>query len=156
MQYTESKIIGIAGVISVVVTFVMWCCKSLVTHRFNGQEPNYSFLMSVYKKENAANLRTAMDSMWNQTIPTNDFVLVCDGPLTIELDTVIDEMIQAHGKYLNVVRLKENKDLGYALNVGIEHCKNALVARMDSDDISFPNRFEKQLSVFTSMPEISI
>ena len=52
----------------------------------------YSVLMSVYHKENAEYLRTAMDSIWNQTIPTDDFVLVCDGPLTVELDAVIEKM----------------------------------------------------------------
>ena len=52
----------------------------------------YSVLMSVYHKENAEYLRTAMDSIWNQTIPTDDFVLVCDGPLNEGLDAVIEKM----------------------------------------------------------------
>ena len=54
----------------------------------------YSVLMSVYAKEKAEYLRSAMNSMWEQTLPTNDFVLVCDGPLNDELDKVIDEMRQ--------------------------------------------------------------
>lgn len=53
---------------------------------------DYSVLMSVYKSEKAEYLRIAMNSMWNQTVPTNDFVLMCDGPLTDELDAVIEEM----------------------------------------------------------------
>ena len=52
----------------------------------------YSVLMSVYRKEKAEYLREAMNSIWNQTIPTDDFVLVCDGLLTQDLNTVIDEM----------------------------------------------------------------
>lgn len=101
----------------------------------------YSVLMSVYHKENAAYLRQAMDSMWNQTLPAEDFVLVCDGPLNAPLDAVIAEMKQLHPQ-LNVVRLKKNRGLGCALNEGFKHCKCELIARMDSDDIARPERCE--------------
>lgn len=116
----------------------------------------YSVLMSVYRKENAEYLRTAMDSIWNQTIPTDDFVLVCDGPLNEELDAVIEEMKSEHSDTLHVVRLEKNGGLGNALNEGIKHCKHELVARMDSDDISRPDRCERQLEVFQEHPEISV
>ena len=116
----------------------------------------YSVLMSVYHKENAEYLRTAMDSIWNQTIPTDDFVLVCDGPLTAELDSVIVEMEKKHPDTLHVVRLKTNGGLGNALNIGIKHCKHELVARMDSDDISRPDRCERQLKVFKEHPDVRI
>lgn len=116
---------------------------------------NYSVLMSVYYKEKAENLKIAMDSIWNQTIKTNDFILVCDGPLSKELDTVIEEMQSSHSE-LHVLRLEKNGGLGNALNSGIKLCKNELVARMDSDDISRKDRIEKQLCAFTLHPEISI
>lgn len=121
-----------------------------------GSDSNqYSVLMSVYHKENAEYLREAMDSIWQQTVPTNDFILVCDGPLNKELDAVIDDMKRAHDE-LHVVRLEKNGGLGNALNIGIKHCKNELVARMDSDDISRPDRCGKQLGVFQNNIEISI
>ena len=116
----------------------------------------YSVLMSVYHKENAEYLRTAMDSIWNQTITTDDFVLVSDGPLTVELDAVIEKMEKEHPDTLHVVRLEENGGLGNALNEGIKHCKHELVARMDSDDISRPDRCERQLKVFQEHPDISV
>ena len=116
----------------------------------------YSVLMSVYHKENAEYLRTAMDSIWNQTIPTDDFVLVCDGPLTVELDAVIEKMEKEYPDTLHVVQLEENGGLGNALNEGIKHCKHDLVARMDSDDISRPDRCERQLKVFQEHLEISV
>ena len=117
---------------------------------------NYSVLMSVYHKEKAKYLKTAMQSMFDQTVPTNDFVLVCDGPLTDELDSVIDEMYALHPNVLNIVKLPKNGGLGNALNEGLKFCKNELVARMDSDDISFPDRCERQLDLFDKMPELSI
>lgn len=116
----------------------------------------YSVLMSVYHKEKAEYLKTAMDSIWNQTVATDDFVLVCDGPLTPELDAVIAAMQQKHGEVLNVVRLEKNGGLGNALNIGLKHCKNELVARMDSDDISYPDRCERQLRVFADNPKVDI
>lgn len=112
--------------------------------------------MSVYKKEKAEYLKIAMNSMFEQTVPTNDFVLVCDGPLTEELDAVIDEMKAHYPDVLNVVRLSENMGLGNALNEGLKHCKNELVARMDSDDISLPNRCEKQIDFLEKNPDLSL
>lgn len=117
---------------------------------------NYSVLMSVYHKENPLFLKAAMDSIWNQTVKTDDFVLVCDGPLTDQLNKVIRQMQVEHKDELKVFRLDENKGLGIALNYGLKQCKNELVARMDSDDISFPDRCERQLNVFKHNKEISI
>lgn len=117
---------------------------------------NYSVLMAVYHKEEPEYLRQAIESIQVQTVPTNDFVLVCDGPLNPELDAVIATKKQEMGNTLNVVRLAKNCGLGNALNEGIKHCKNELVARMDSDDIAYPNRCEKQITVFDTHPEVSI
>ena len=117
--------------------------------------PDYSVLMSVYKNENPDFLKTAMDSMWNQSVPTDDFVLLCDGPLTPELDTVIRNMDQEHNA-LHVIRFPENHGLGYALQVGVRECKNELIARMDSDDISRQERCEKELRIFADHPELAI
>lgn len=116
----------------------------------------YSVLMSVYHKEKPEYLKQAIESIQAQTLSTNDFVLVCDGPLTVPLDSVIEAKQQEMGETLNVVRLAKNGGLGKALNEGIKHCKNELVARMDSDDISYPNRCEKQIIVFNMHPEVSI
>ena len=117
---------------------------------------NYSVLMSVYHKEKADYLRDAMDSIWNQTIPTDDFVLVCDGPLNEELEEVINYMLKDHLSVLKIIRLENNLGLGNALNEGLKHCKNELVARMDSDDIADYQRCEKQLQVFQNNTDIDL
>ena len=116
----------------------------------------YSVLMSVYHKEKPEYLKQAIESIQTQTISTNDFVLVCDGPLNEQLDGVIATKQQEMGDTLNVVRLAKNGGLGNALNEGIKYCKNELVARMDSDDIAYPNRCEKQIAVFNTHSEVSI
>ena len=112
--------------------------------------------MSVYYKEKPSFLNQAIESIQSQTLPTDDFVLVCDGPLNEELDAAIAVKQQEMGTSLNVIRLAKNGGLGNALNEGIRHCKNELVARMDSDDIAYPDRCEKQLAVFDTHPEVSI
>ena len=121
-----------------------------------GDYKGYSVLMSVYHKEKPEYLKQAIASIQAQTLPTDDFVLVCDGPLNDALDAVIAKKQQEMGKTLNVVRLAKNGGLGNALNEGIKHCKNELVARMDSDDIAYPDRCEKQIAVFYTHLEVSI
>lgn len=117
---------------------------------------NYSVLMSVYYKEHPDYLRQSMQSIYDQTVSTDDFVLVCDGPLTPELDAVISDMQQQFESHLHVCRLSKNGGLGKALNFGIGQCKNDLVARMDSDDVSRPDRCQRQLAIFQNHPEYSL
>lgn len=83
----------------------------------------YSVLMSVYHKEKPKYLKQAIESIQAQTLSTNDFVLVCDGLLNEQLDSVIATKQQEMGESLNVVRLAKNGGLGNALNEGIKHCK---------------------------------
>lgn len=108
----------------------------------------YSVLMSVYEKEKAAYFRESIESMLHQTAPADEFVIVCDGPLTKELDAVLKEMDERHPGLFQIVRLKENRGLGRALRQGVECCRHELIARMDSDDVSVLDRCEKQLRVF--------
>lgn len=115
---------------------------------------SYSVLMSVYYKESPEFLRTSMESIRIQTAPTNDFVVVCDGPLTSELDAVLREEQEKFESALHIHRLEKSGGLGNALNEGLKICRNELVTRMDSDDISRPDRCEKQLRVFEQNPAI--
>lgn len=116
----------------------------------------YSVLMAVYYREKTEHLRLAMQSMITQTVPPDEFVLVCDGPLTKELDAVIGEACRRSPELFQLVRLEKNMGLGVALNAGLQRCGNELVARMDSDDIAAPDRMEKQLAQMMKCPEISV
>lgn len=105
----------------------------------------YSVLMSVYAKENPAYLHDSMVSMRRQTLPFSDFVLVCDGPLTPELEKEIDWAGKAFKDRFQCVRLTENAGLGNALAAGISYCRCPVIARMDSDDLSRPDRCRLQM-----------
>lgn len=115
---------------------------------------DYSVLMSVYYKEQPQYLKDSIQSMIDQTVTSNDFVLVCDGKLSDELNEVIDLFNTEYQGEFNVIRLPENRGQGYALNVGLSHCKNSLIARMDSDDIAYPSRCELQLKCFNNDVDI--
>ena len=121
----------------------------------SGNFPVYSVLMSVYKNDRADFLRLAMESMFNQTVPPAEFVLMCDGPLTEDLNSIIGTMGAKHDN-LRVIRFEKNHGLGYALQVGVEECRYDLIARMDSDDISRPERCEKEIEYLVKHPEISV
>jgi glycosyltransferase involved in cell wall biosynthesis len=116
----------------------------------------YSVLMAVWYKERPEYLQQAIESLQAQTLPTRDFVLVCDGPLGEALEAVIEAKQQEMGPVLKVIRLEENGGLGKALKAGLKHCECNLVARMDSDDIAYPERCEKQVEVFNKYRDISI
>ena len=107
----------------------------------------FSVLMSVYNKEKANNLIDSLNSLINQTLMPTEIILVKDGPLTDELDSVISSFSKKY-KILRVISLKKNVGLGEALNEGLKYCKYEYVARMDSDDICMPDRFEKQILFF--------
>lgn len=116
----------------------------------------YSVLMSVYHKENPDFFIESIESMLRQTIEPDEIVIVKDGPLTPELDQIIDSYTyQDHGLF-TIVSLEKNLGLGLALNEGLKRCRNELVARMDTDDISLENRCELQLKEFDKKPELCI
>lgn len=117
---------------------------------------DYSVLMSVYYKEKPEHLRQSINSMIHQSVPTNDFVLICDGPLGAELNAVVDEMQQQYPAILHVFRLEKNMGLGSALNYGMQYCRNSLVARMDSDDIARSDRCKRQLEIFEQKPDVGM
>lgn len=115
----------------------------------------FSVLSSVYFKENPEYLRLSLDSIFNQSFNPNEVVLIKDGSLTSELDLIIDEY-QNKYQSLKVILLKENKGLAVALNEGLKYCSYELVARMDTDDIAHPNRFERQSNFMNENKHIDV
>ena len=115
----------------------------------------FSVLISVYCREKATHLNDALLSIWEQTLTPTEVVLVKDGPLTDELEQVINDFKNRYNA-IRIVALPQNVGLGAALNEGLKHCSYELVARMDSDDICKPIRFEKQVQYLMQHPQIAI
>lgn len=115
----------------------------------------YSVLMTAYAKDDPEFFSLALSSMAEQTYPPDEIVLVKDGPIPDALQQVIDKAVEA-GTPIVSVQLEKNKGLGLALNEGIKVVKNDLIARMDSDDYSLPERCEKQVKEFEKNPKLAI
>lgn len=115
----------------------------------------FSVLMSVYFKENPKYLEQALESIICQTLVPDEIILIEDGPLTKELYKII-ELKKDKFPNLKPYQLKKNVQLGMALAKGVTLCKNEIIARMDSDDISVKNRFEIQYNYMVKHPDIAV
>ncbi len=116
----------------------------------------FSVLMSVYSKERAEFLASSLESILEQTLIPNEIVLVKDGPLTESLDDLLNDFSRKYPHLFKIVNLPQNVGLGKALSKGLEVTTNDLVARMDSDDICYPNRFLEQITFMESHEDISV
>lgn len=120
-----------------------------------------SVLISVYKNEKPIVLQQALDSIWEkQTLKPNQIVIVEDGPLPKELEEVVSSfkllVSCAEQADMTIVKLPKNGGLTKALNEGLKYVTGDLIARMDSDDISEPHRFERQVAYLESHPDVDI
>ncbi len=115
----------------------------------------FSVLMSIYYKEVPSNFRESLDSIIAQSYKPSEIILVEDGPLTKDLYAVIEEY-KKELYNLITVPLEKNSGLGIALNKGLKHCHYNIIARMDTDDISMPNRFEEEIKYLDTHPDIDV
>ena len=115
----------------------------------------FSVLLSLYHKENFLALDQCFQSIWkDQTIQPDEIILVLDGKIGEELSQCVQKWQRIIGKSLRVIPLSQNVGLGKALNKGLEHCSIEWVFRMDTDDISKPDRFKKQIQFIKKNPEV--
>lgn len=116
-----------------------------------------SVLMSVYKSEKPAYLDRSLQSVWDdQTLKPDEIILVQDGPLDDELLQIIDKWQAKLREVLVLIRNEVNIGLTKSLNKGIRVAKGEYIARMDSDDISLPNRFVMQEEFLDENPSVYV
>lgn len=107
---------------------------------------DFSVLISLYKLEKPENLKLCLQSIHIQTLLPSEVIIVLDGPVGEPLKSIIEEWTARLN--IKVVSLRVNVGLGRALNHGMNFCTHELIARMDTDDICLPNRFELQIREF--------
>lgn len=116
-----------------------------------------SVLISVYKSEKPCYLDSSLESVIkNQTLKPNNVIIVEDGPLTTGLYDVISKWCNNPDVPITIIKNEVNMGLTKSLNRGLEYVNTDLVARMDSDDMASPNRFELQVKFFNENPNIDI
>ncbi len=113
----------------------------------------FSVLMCLWAGDNPGWFRAAFDSVLHQTMPPAEILLVVDGPVPEGLEKQL--RICEANPLCRVIRLPENRGHGIARQTALEHCRYALAALMDADDLSLPDRFETQLAAFAADPGLS-
>lgn len=117
----------------------------------------FSVITSVYHNDTPDFVRMALDSMLvHQTLKPSEVVLVRDGVVPDNLEALIAEYETMYHDIVHVIRLEKNGGLGKAMKLGVEVALNDIIARMDSDDICSPNRFELQLKYLELHPNVDI
>jgi glycosyltransferase involved in cell wall biosynthesis len=113
--------------------------------------------MPVYIKENPSFLKSALQSILDeQTIVPDEVIIVEDGPITPALEEILTDFQTRYTNRFKRYPLKKNVGMGIAMNYGLNQATFEWVARMDSDDIAIPNRFEQQLNFLKMNPQIDV
>ncbi len=107
-----------------------------------------SVVMSNYNTDESY-LRASIESILNQTYKNFEFIIVDD----CSTDNSVNVIESYTDKRIKLIKNKENMGLTKSLNIAIKSAKGEFIARMDADDISLPQRFEKQVEFLTHNPE---
>ena len=119
----------------------------------------FSVSMCVYGGDNPSYFDTALDSIIHQTVQPSEIVLTVDGPIPKTIEDVIEKyrcQLAQSAVDFRVIYLEKNMGHGEARRICFNHCQYDLIALMDADDLSVPDRFVKQLAVFEHHPDLSI
>lgn len=114
-------------------------------------EEKISVVMPTYNTD-VSILKTAVDSILNQTFRDFEFIIIDDGSTnnSVEyLNSIADQRVK-------LIRNDTNIGITKSLNIGLRAAKGKYIARMDSDDIAFPERFEKQYAFMESHPDVFV
>ncbi|MBQ7154077.1 MAG: glycosyltransferase [Synergistaceae bacterium] len=114
----------------------------------------YSVLMGLYHKDSPEFLRVAIDSMLNQTIPPEEYMIAVDGPIGKELQLVLNDYVKRYPEVFTIHYHPVNRGVGAILGEVLPLCRNEFIVRMDADDYSVPKRVEKELAVFAEHPNL--
>jgi glycosyltransferase involved in cell wall biosynthesis len=118
----------------------------------NSNFEKFSVLISIYRNADPQHFKEALDSLFKQLLLPQEIVVVCDGPITIQLNLVLYEFQKLSKEYellfFKVIYLEKNQGLGLALNEGLKFCTHNIVARFDADDICVVDRFFIQYNLF--------
>ena len=120
----------------------------------DGKEPVVSVIMSIYK-EPVDWIQKSIDSILHQTYGDFEFLIVDDNPGRRENELLLREYVQSDPR-VKAIRNDSNIGLTKSLNKAIGMARGFYIARMDADDVSYPERFRKQIEVFNQDRSIGI
>ena len=115
-----------------------------------------SVIFPVYWGDRAEYTKLALKSVIHQTFVPHEVIVLRDGPVTDEVDRELRALAEIYPTIIRELRLPENHGLGTALNIGIKEASHEIVARMDADDLSSRTRFERQMNVLVTDPDLAL
>lgn len=118
-------------------------------------EPEVTVGIPFYSATNARELKAAIDSILDQSHRPSEIHLIQDGPVSTEVRSLIEYYL-ALDERIRHIFIEKNMGLAHALNRSIMETTTPYYARMDSDDVSHRERFERQLEYLESHPEIDV
>ena len=114
-----------------------------------------SLLLPVWHRDRPEHLAEAFRStVVDQTRRPDHVVVVRDGPVSPALARTLAELADVSPVPVDVLELDRNVGLGPALDAGLAASSHEIVARMDADDVSLPDRFERQVAVIEAGADI--
>jgi glycosyltransferase involved in cell wall biosynthesis len=114
-----------------------------------------SVLLPIYINDNSNYFELSIESIFNQSFLPDEVVIVCDGPVSLEVSNFLKKL--SHNCIdVKILNIESNVGLGNALKIGLDNCSFDIVARMDADDISLPNRFEIQYNFLLNNLDIDV
>lgn len=116
--------------------------------------PKVSVIMGVYNITDKPVLEKSINSILNQTFTDFEFIICDDGSNDNTLDVVKD--VCQNDERVIFLKNEKNMGLAYVLNKCLKNAKGEYIARMDADDESALNRFEKQVEFLDSHPDYGV
>lgn len=112
--------------------------------------------MAIYRGDNAEDFATAVHSIYNtQSVKPQEIIIVIDGYIPETLEVTLKKL-KCEIDIIKFLRFAENHGHAAVRQAGLEAASNELIAIMDADDISEPDRFEKQLAAFDKYPDSAV
>jgi len=112
--------------------------------------PSISVVMPVNNGERY--LREALESILAQSCPFSEFIIINDASTDSSLDIL--RSYQGKDYRITIINNQQNLGTGISRNIGVAHARGEFIALMDADDISTPDRFQKQIVFLEAHPEI--
>lgn len=122
------------------------------------QRDKIAVLLPLYHGDNAEFVKIAIDSIKSQTYRNFIILLGVDGPIGEELQKLLSEY-ERDKDYIKIFYFEKNRGLAAVLNDLIRYALQGNInymARMDADDICFPDRFEHQYNFLVAHPEVDV
>jgi len=112
----------------------------------------FCVLMALYHGDKPALFEAAVRSIFLNTVLPNQFIVVIDGPIPAQLESVV-QALQKEYPLIEFIYLPKNLGLAQALNTGLSHIRYPWVVRADSDDVNLPQRFEALATALNQHPQ---